>query len=97
MFQIFVIKLSSKQNPDILRMYKLDLPIDLKEQAAIERRRRLEKERQARIFNNKHRLIGVDKNALDQQIQDKLFMEEMERKRHEAFGNNKDQVFFPKF
>ena len=40
-------------------MYKLDLPIDLKEQAAIERRRRLEKERQARIFNNKHRLIGV--------------------------------------
>jgi hypothetical protein len=40
-------------------MYKLDLPIDLKEQAAIERRRRLEKERQSRIFNNKHRLIGV--------------------------------------
>ena len=40
-------------------MYKLDLPIDLKEQAAIERRRRLEKERQGRIFNNKYRLIGV--------------------------------------
>ena len=43
-------------------MYKLDLPIDLKEQAAIERRRRLEKERQSRIFNNKHRLIGVFNN-----------------------------------
>ena len=40
-------------------MYKLDLPIDIKEKAAIERRRQLEKERQARIFNNKHRLIGV--------------------------------------
>ena len=40
-------------------MYKLDLPIDHREQSAIERRRRLEKERQARIFNNKHRLIGV--------------------------------------
>ena len=40
-------------------MYKLDLPVDLREQAAIERRRRLEKERQGRIFNNKHRLIGV--------------------------------------
>ena len=40
-------------------MYKLDLPIDLKEQAAIERRRRLEKERQSRIFNNRYRLIGV--------------------------------------
>ena len=67
-------------------MYKLDLPIDLKEQAAIERRRRLEKERQGRIFNNKHRLIGVDKNALDQQVQDKKFIEEMEQKRNEAFG-----------
>ena len=91
-------------------MYKLDLPIDLKEQAAIERRRRLEKERQSRIFNNKHRLIGVfnnfflnfliiiifiyyfnlnlkiDKTSLDQQVEDKKFMEEMERKRSEAFG-----------
>jgi hypothetical protein len=43
-------------------MYKLDLPIDLKEKAAIERRRQLEKERQTRIFNNKNRLIGVSKN-----------------------------------
>jgi hypothetical protein len=68
-------------------MYKLDLPVDFKEQAAIERRRRLEKERQSRIFNNKHRLIGVDLEALEQQRQDKLFMEEMERKRSEAFGN----------
>lgn len=42
-------------------MYKLDLPIDLKEKAAIERRRQLEKERQSRIFNNKQRLIGVSK------------------------------------
>jgi hypothetical protein len=70
-------------------MYKLDLPIDLREQSAIERRRRLEKERQARIFNNKHRLIGVDKDALDQQVKDKKFMGEMEHKRSEAFGNFK--------
>lgn len=67
-------------------MYKLDLPVDLAEQAAIERRRRLEKERASRIFNNKHRLIGIDKEALDQQINDKKFMEEMEQKRSEAFG-----------
>lgn len=67
-------------------MYKLDLPIDFKEQAAIERRRRLEKERQGRIFNNKHRLIGIDKNALGKQLEDKQFMEEMEKKRTEAFG-----------
>lgn len=40
-------------------MYKLDLPIDLKEAAAIERRRNLELERQSRIFNAKVRTIGV--------------------------------------
>lgn len=69
-------------------MYKLDLPVDLNEQAAIERRRRLEKERQSRIFNNKHRLIGIDKNALEQQVNDKKFMEEMEQKRNEAFAHD---------
>lgn len=55
-------------------MYKLDLPVDLKEQAAIERRRRLEKERQNRIFNNKHRLIGVKlfKNIEDISIYSKI-------------------------
>ena len=40
-------------------MYKLDLPIDLQEQAVIERRRRAEKERQGRVFNAKNRQIGV--------------------------------------
>ena len=40
-------------------MYKLDLPIDIKEKAAIERRRRAEKERQGRIFNSRTRQIGV--------------------------------------
>lgn len=69
-------------------MYKLDLPVDLREQAAIERRRRNEKDRAGRIFNNKHRLIGVDKTALDQQIEDRKFMEEMENKRHEAFSHD---------
>jgi hypothetical protein len=43
-------------------MYKLDLPIDLKEKAAIERRRRAEKERQGRIFNSRNRQIGVLKD-----------------------------------
>jgi len=43
-------------------MYKLDLPIDIKEKAAIERRRRAEKERQGRIFNARQRQIGVLNN-----------------------------------
>ena len=40
-------------------MYKLDLPVDYKEAAAIERRRQVEDERKTRIFNAKTRTIGV--------------------------------------
>ncbi|CAF3228176.1 unnamed protein product [Rotaria sp. Silwood2] len=69
-------------------MYKLDLPIDLKEKAAIERRRRAEKERQGRIFNAKFRQIGVDKEALDQQIQDRKWIEDLEEKRAAAFAKD---------
>jgi len=45
-------------------MYKLDIPIDNKEAAAIERRRKLEKDRQDRIFNARARTIGVSKQLL---------------------------------
>lgn len=69
-------------------MYKLDIPLDLKEKAAIERRRRAEKERQGRIFNAKHRQIGVDKEALDQQVQDRNWLEDLEKKRAEAFAKD---------
>lgn len=40
-------------------MYKLDLPVDYKESAAIERRRNMEEQRKSRIFNAKTRTIGV--------------------------------------
>lgn len=42
-------------------MYKLDLPVDYKEAAAIERRRAMEEDRKTRIFNAKTRQIGVSK------------------------------------
>jgi len=67
-------------------MYKLDLPVDYKEAAAIERRRAMEEERKTRIFNAKTRTIGVDRQAIDQQMFDKKQMEDFERKRHEAFA-----------
>ncbi|GFO15542.1 rib43a-like with coiled-coils protein 2 [Plakobranchus ocellatus] len=67
-------------------MYKLDLPVDYKEASAIERRRAMEEERKTRIFNAKTRQIGVDKQAIEQQMFDKKQMEEYERKRHEAFA-----------
>ena len=40
-------------------MYKLDLPIDLRESAAIQRRKIKEQQRQSRIFNARVRTIGV--------------------------------------
>ena len=70
-------------------MYKLDLPIDRKEAAAIERRRNQEEQRKSRIFNAKSRLIGIDEQALEQQKKDRNQMEMMEKKRDEAFGNLK--------
>lgn len=66
-------------------MYKLDLPLDRKEAAAIERRRAQEEERKSRIFNAKTRLIGIDTQALDYQVRDKQQMDIMEKRREEAF------------
>lgn len=69
-------------------MYKLDLPVDYKESAAIERRRNMEEQRKSRIFNAKTRTIGVDLQALEQQIKDKKQQEEYERKRADAFATD---------
>lgn len=66
-------------------MYKLDLPLDYKEAAAIERRRNQEAQRKSRIFNAKVRTIGIDKQGLEQQVHDRKQMEFMEKRRDEAF------------
>ena len=43
-------------------MYKLDLPIDNAENAAIQRRRNQEFQRRSQIFDAKTRIIGVSGN-----------------------------------
>jgi hypothetical protein len=40
-------------------MYKIDIQVDAKESAAIERRRIREEQRKSRIFNARDRIIGV--------------------------------------
>ena len=40
-------------------MYKVDVRVDAREAMAVARRRELEKQRQARVFNARERLIGV--------------------------------------
>ncbi|KAK4473907.1 hypothetical protein MN116_003232 [Schistosoma mekongi] len=67
-------------------MYKLDLPIDTKEAAAIETRRRREKERQARIFDARTRQIGIDEKALKHQVEDKKSQELIDKQRDLAYA-----------
>lgn len=67
-------------------MYKLDLPVDMRESAAIERRKQRELERQSRIFNAGVRTIGVDLHALQQQVQERQNQEEQERRRDAAYA-----------
>lgn len=69
-------------------MYKLDLVPDHKEAQAIERRRAQEEARKARVFNAKYRIIGVDPQVLERQVDDKRTKEVREHIRDEAFGRN---------
>ncbi|XP_078424427.1 RIB43A-like with coiled-coils protein 2 [Cetorhinus maximus] len=69
-------------------MHKLDGPVDLKEAAIIAGRRDLELQRQNRIFNTRLRTIGIDKQALDGQINDKKIQEETDTRKHLAYAND---------
>ncbi|XP_038231917.1 RIB43A-like with coiled-coils protein 2 isoform X1 [Dermochelys coriacea] len=72
-------------------MRKLGLQRDLAEAAALERRRRGELHRQSRIFDARVRTVGVDKDALDTQINDKKIQEANEKARHETIAGEMTQ------
>ena len=72
---------------ELEKMYKLDLPVDQTEMKAAERRRSAETTRKARIFNTRHRVMGIDVDALNQQVQEKKHQQNMEMQRDKAFGN----------
>ncbi|XP_062556055.1 RIB43A-like with coiled-coils protein 2 [Armigeres subalbatus] len=56
---------------------------DLKEAAAVERRRQYEEARRQRIFNARRRVIGIDATALEHQVKEKHEIEQdaLERRR----------------
>ncbi|XP_056240551.1 RIB43A-like with coiled-coils protein 1 [Seriola aureovittata] len=66
-------------------MYKVDLPVDQSIEKAVERRRSAATARKARIFNTRLRVMGLDLDALNQQVQEKNHKENMEKQRHKAF------------
>lgn len=68
-------------------MYKVDIPLDTKESAAIERRRNMESARKSRIFDAQQRTIGVNVTALDNQVEESTNRAQSESRRHEAYAS----------
>jgi len=67
-------------------MYKVDIPLDTKESAAIQARKNKEAARKSRIFDARQRTIGVDLAAIDEQVHQRKNKEADEKRCHEAYA-----------
>lgn len=67
-------------------MYKVDIPLDTKESAAIQARKNKEAARKSRIFDARQRTIGVDLPAIDEQVHQRKNKESDEKRCHEAYA-----------
>ncbi|XP_056243891.1 RIB43A-like with coiled-coils protein 2 [Seriola aureovittata] len=65
-------------------MLNVELLCDRTARASLQKRRDGETERQERIFNDKVRTIGVDKEALDMQVKERKKREEAEKEKQNA-------------
>ncbi|KAF3696855.1 RIB43A-like with coiled-coils protein 1 [Channa argus] len=77
--------LNVQRSLETLKMYKVDLPVDQSIEKAVERRRSAEKVRKARIFNTRLRVMGLDLDTLNQQVEEKKHQQNMDRQRDIAF------------
>lgn len=68
-------------------MYKLDIQVDAKESAAVERRRIVEQQRRSRIFNARERIIGLDTRSLEKQVHENKQKKEEEELRDTLFAS----------
>ncbi|XP_019114794.2 RIB43A-like with coiled-coils protein 1 [Larimichthys crocea] len=68
-------------------MHKVDLPVDQSTEKSVERRRSAETARKERIFNTRLRVMGLDLDALNQQVLEKKHQQNMEMQRDKAFDN----------
>uniref|UniRef100_A0A8C8ZZN5 RIB43A-like with coiled-coils protein 1 n=1 Tax=Prolemur simus TaxID=1328070 RepID=A0A8C8ZZN5_PROSS len=73
-------------------MYRVDLTLNPKEVAAIEARRNREMERQRRFFNVRDRVMGVDVEALNKQVEERKLREATERSMEAAYDMLSDQL-----
>ncbi|KAL9647488.1 hypothetical protein ABK040_006848 [Willaertia magna] len=58
---------------------------ELKEKLAVDRRRYLEEERKKRIFDPKVRTMGIDKDGIERQIEEKQILKQMEEEREQFY------------
>lgn len=65
---------------------------DLREATMIEQRRTFEQERKKRIFNARERVIGVDKQALEQQIAEKEKLAQAKAEKEQKFLEYQEHV-----
>ncbi|RVE72293.1 hypothetical protein OJAV_G00060350 [Oryzias javanicus] len=66
-------------------MQNIELSSERAARLILERRRDREAERRERVFNDKVRTMGVDREALDEQVREKRRQEEKVKKEQEAF------------
>ncbi|KAM4733446.1 RIB43A-like with coiled-coils protein 2 [Anableps anableps] len=72
-------------------MFKFELISERNARECQERRQKRETERRARICNEKLRTIGVDKEALDLQLQEKKRLEEAAKREEDAYNADVQQ------
>ncbi|CAM4619255.1 unnamed protein product [Lepidochelys kempii] len=70
-------------------MHKVDLLLETKEAAAREAAEEREKQRLSRIFNSRHRTMGVDMEALRSQVEEWKLRVETEKRRDETYGGRR--------
>ncbi|XP_014893401.1 RIB43A-like with coiled-coils protein 1 [Poecilia latipinna] len=68
-------------------MYKVDLPVDDSQDKVVEARRSAERARKARFFNPRQRVMGVDLDALNQQVLENKHKRSCEKLRNRDFDN----------
>uniref|UniRef100_A0A8C3YD75 RIB43A-like with coiled-coils protein 1 n=1 Tax=Catagonus wagneri TaxID=51154 RepID=A0A8C3YD75_9CETA len=73
-------------------MFKTDLSPDPKEAAAIEARRNREKEQQSRLLNVRTRVMGVDAEALNNQVEEQKLRKATEQSKEAAYDMLNDQL-----
>ncbi|KAM5221427.1 RIB43A-like with coiled-coils protein 1 [Ctenodactylus gundi] len=69
-------------------IYKVNLSSDAKEVAAMEARRNQEKDQQSQFFNEQNRVMGVDVEAQNNQVDEEKLQEAIEQSKEAAHGNH---------